>query len=101
MSGRSRRISTTISINDWADEAGGGGFRKRKQSVTLMLSNSALITTDMSQSRILRINNKSKLNKPLYREDIFFTGSLHAVPEDSLSNTNINVGNLSVDPLQS
>lgn len=50
--------------------------------MAIVLSSSSLQPLELAQSRILRVaTSKTTLNKPLLRDDIFYSGSLSRIPE--------------------
>ncbi|ODM93666.1 Monocarboxylate transporter 14 [Orchesella cincta] len=57
-------------------------IRNRNGSVvTCRIGNSMLMVDEMTNSRILRVASRVTLNKPLYRDDIFYSGSLLRIPD--------------------
>ncbi|CAL8110742.1 unnamed protein product [Orchesella dallaii] len=57
-------------------------IRNRNGSVvTCRIGNSMLMVDEMTNSRIIRVASKVTLNKPLYRDDIFYSGSLLRIPD--------------------
>lgn len=55
---------------------------KRKNSTIMTkIGSSMLIVDEMTQSRILRVSSRVSLTKPMYRDDIFYTGSLLRLPQ--------------------
>lgn len=55
------------------------------------IGSSMLVVNEMTQSRILRVASKVSLTKPMYRDDIFYSGSLLRLPQyaNNVSNTYI------------
>ncbi|OXA42588.1 Monocarboxylate transporter 5 [Folsomia candida] len=45
------------------------------------IGSSMLVVNEMTQSRILRVASKVSLTKPMYRDDIFYSGSLLRLPQ--------------------
>lgn len=55
--------------------------RNGSMSMSYRIGNSTLTVDEMSNSRIIRVASKVTLNKPMYRDDIFYTGSMLRIPE--------------------
>lgn len=49
--------------------------------VTCRIGNSMLMVDEMTNSKIIRVASRVTLNKPLYRDDIFYSGSLLRLPD--------------------
>ncbi|CAG7827515.1 unnamed protein product [Allacma fusca] len=45
------------------------------------IGNSTYLVDEMTRSRILRVSSKNIINKALYRDDIFYSGSMRRIPE--------------------
>jgi len=56
-------------------------LRKRNSTFVSKVGNSTLTIDEMTQSRILRVASKATLNKPMFRDDIFYSGSLLRIPQ--------------------
>jgi len=59
------------------------GFRSTRNSsiVIAKIGQSTLTIDEMSHSKILQLSSTTTLNKPMYRDDIFYSGSMKKVPE--------------------
>lgn len=85
--------------NDMNTEKGGEGENNNESAnllntrnasvVTCRIGNSTLIMDEMTNSRIIRVASKVTLNKPLYRDDIFYSGSLLRIPDYANNNVRI------------
>jgi hypothetical protein len=56
-------------------------MRNRNSTFIAKIGNSTLTVDEMTQSRILRVGSRATLNKPMYRDDIFYSGSLLRIPQ--------------------
>ncbi len=56
--------------------------RKKESIITCRLGNSTLILNENTNSKIVQLlASKVTLNKPMYRDDIFYTGSIMRLPD--------------------
>lgn len=58
-----------------------GARRIGSAATSCRVGNSVMIVDDTNNSKIIRLVSKATLNKPLYRDDIFFGGSLLRIPD--------------------
>lgn len=55
--------------------------RKKESIITCRIGNSTMILNENTNSKIVQLASRLTLNKPMYRDDIFYTGSIMRLPD--------------------